>query len=268
MNCVRVSSYRFCILILFVLSHVGWVFSTQAGPTSEELIQKAVERSRSADTSAVPDINYTKVTITEELDASGKITDRKQKTYKVALRSGLSQVTLVQVNGRAPAESDRRQQTENETSLRKLLGQPKGAKGSTQENFLTPEIVARFDFSLMGETNINGRATYQLSFEPKSPEPPVHRMVDRLLNRISGTLWIDAQESEVARVEVFLRSEVNLLGGVIGCLKKLAYTMVRNRTDDGLWFNALSSGDFEGRKLLDSTHIKTKSETTHFERAS
>ena len=268
MNYVRCSNYRFCVLILFLLSSVGeLVFGAETSPTAEELIQKAVERTQSSEASASPDINYTKVTLTEELDSSGKITNRKEKIYNVCLRSGLSQVTLVQVNGRAPAESDRRQQTENETSLRKLLGQPKGAKGNNQGNFLTPEIAARFDFSLTGKTNVNGRAAYQLSFQPKKPEPPVHRMVDRLLNRISGKLWIDAQEFEIARVEVFLRSEVNLLGGVIGCLKKLAYTMVRTRTDDGLWFNALSSGDFEGRKLLDSTHIKTKSETTHFERA-
>ena len=46
-------------------------------------------------------------------------------------------------------------------------------------------------------------------------------MVDRLLNRISGTVWIDVEEFEVARADIQLRSEVNLLGGVIGSLKKL-----------------------------------------------
>lgn len=268
MNGVRLSNYRFCILILVFLCSAGaLVFGAETNPTAEELIQKSIARSHSNETNALPDINYTKVTLTEELDSTGKVTDRKEKTYKVCLRSGFSKITLLQVNGHAPSESDRRQQMENESSLRKLLGKPSGTPQSNQENFLTPEVVARFEFTLIGKTNVNGRTAYQLAFQPKSPEPPVHRMVDRLLNRISGTLWIDAQESEVARVEVFLRSEVNLLGGIIGSLKKLAYTMVRTRTDDGLWFNANSSGDFEGRKLLDSTHIRTKSETTHFERA-
>ena len=89
-------------------------------------------------------------------------------------------------------------------------------------------------------------------------------MVDRLLNRISGTIWIDAEEFEVARADIQLRSEVNLLGGVIGSLKKLAYTMTRTRVADGVWFNTSSCGDFEGRKLIESMRIKTKSECRNF----
>jgi len=85
------------------------------------------------------------------------------------------------------------------------------------------------------------------------------------LNRISGTVWIDAEEFEVARAEIRLRSEVTLLGGVIGSLKKLAYTMTRTRIGDGVWFNTFSSGDFEGRKLLDSMRVKTKSQSTNSE---
>jgi len=55
-----------------------------------------------------------------------------------------------------------------------------------------------------------------------------------------------------------------LLGGVLGSLKKMAYTLMRTRLADGQWFNASSSGDFEGRKLLDSTRVKTSSRSTNF----
>src|SRR2546429_7317687 len=109
-----------------------------------------------------------------------------------------------------------------------------------------------------------GGCFYQSASEQKTRKPPVHRIADRLLNRISGTIWIDAEEFEVARAEIRLRSEVTLLGGVIGSLKKLAYTMTRTRIGDGVWFNTFSSGDFEGRKLLDSMRVKTKSQSTNF----
>ena len=91
-------------------------------------------------------------------------------------------------------------------------------------------------------------------------------MMDRLLNQLSGVLLIDADEFEVARADVTLRSEVNLLGGIVGSLKKLSYTLERTRVAEGVWFSTLSNGDFQGRKLLDSTHIKTKSESQHFHR--
>jgi hypothetical protein len=84
------------------------------------------------------------------------------------------------------------------------------------------------------------------------------------LSRISGTLWIDAQEYELARADLNLASEVDFLGGMIGSLRKMAYTMTRTRVADGVWLNTSASGEFEGRKLLDSMRIKTRSQLTSF----
>jgi len=42
--------------------------------------------------------------------------------------------------------------------------------------------------------------------------------------------------------------------------------MTRTRVGDGLWFNTFSSGDFQGRKLLDWMRIKTKSQSSNFRR--
>ena len=158
---------------------------------------------------------------------------------------------------------DLKEQNENETNVRQVLGTSKPARDP--ESFLTSELVARFAFTFVGKTNLNGRAAYQIDFQPKSPEPPVRRIFDRLLNRISGTLWLDTEELEVARADVHLGSEVELLWGVAGCLKKLAYIVTRTRVGDGIWLNSFSSGDFEGRKLLESMRVKTRTQTSNFQ---
>lgn len=235
-------------------------------PTANQVVQKAVARGQQDQVGAVPDFNYRKLTVTEELDGSGKIKERREKLYEISYRGGLSHATLLQVNGHLPTPADLRQQADNEMNIRQITGQASNSKGDNRECFLTPELAARFDFTLLGETNFNGRSTYKIAFQPKNPLPPVHRMVDRLLNQISGTIWIDANEFEVARADVSLRSEVNILGGIAGSLKKLTYTLERTRLPDGVWFSTLSNGDFQGRKLLDSTHIKTRSQSLHFHR--
>lgn len=237
-----------------------------AALTAADVVQKAVARGQQDQQGTVPDFTYRKLTLTEELDNAGKVKERCEKVYEVAYRGGLSHASLLQVNGRPPSEADLKQQSDNEINLRQLTGEAKSAKGDNRENFLTAELAARFDFKLLGQTNLNGRTAYAISFQPKNPLPPVHRLVDRLLNQISGTLWIDADEFEVARAEVSLRSEVNLLGGIVGSLKKLTYTLERTRIADGVWFSTLSRGEFQGRKLLDPTHIKTKSQSVHFHR--
>ncbi len=225
---------------------------------------KAVARAQAGPKPGTQSYTYTKVTFTEEFDASGKIREHKRKIYQVMTKAGLSSARLVEVNGHPPAQADLKKQADHELSLRQILGEPKSARTANNDNFLTPELAERFEFSYLDEVLLNGRPTYRLSFQPKYPGLPVHRIVDRLLNRISGTLWIDAAEFELAQAEVQLRSEVDLLGGIAGCLRRLDYTLSRTRMAEGIWLNSFSSGDFEGRKLLESLHIRTKTQSTNF----
>jgi hypothetical protein len=253
------------LMVLFVLVGQPGAHAEDA-LTADALVKKAVARGQQDQQGVVPDFNYRKQTVTDQFDSAGKVKEHREKLYEVSYRDGHSHSTLLQVNGHPPSDADLKQQTDNEMSIRQITGEAKRPQGDNRENFLTPEMAARFDFQLLGKTNLNGRDTYQISFRPKNPQLPVHRMVDRLLNQISGMLWIDVDESEVARANVTLRSEVNLLGGLLGSLKKLDYTLERTRVANGVWFSTLSSGDFLGRRLFDPTHIKTRSQSVHFRR--
>ncbi|HLH52381.1 MAG TPA: hypothetical protein VKY92_02000 [Verrucomicrobiae bacterium] len=240
--------------------------STQTGPTpsADAIIQKAVERASNARLNASwPGYTYKKVNITEELDSKGRVKQRKERVFQVYFRSGTTYVKLLEVNGRAPAEADRRFQAETQSNVHQFFGQP-AAGGDNRENFLTAELAARFEYNLLKVSQVNGRATYVIAFDPKNPPPSEHRVMDRLLNHISGTLWIDADEYEIARADIQLGAEVDFLGGIVGCLHKLAYSMTRVRMAEGIWLHSESTGNFEGRKLLDPMRIKMKSESTNF----
>jgi len=253
-----------CLVLVF-LSGIQQHVQAQGNLSVAEIIQKAVARAQQGKTDTGKQAyTYTKVSVTEELDATGKVKEHSEKVYQVSFKGGTNQAKLMEVNGRSPSPADLRKQCDNESTVHQLLGQTKSVAGENRETFLTPELVARFDFVLAGQGTINGRTAYRVAFQPKHPAQPIHRVVDKLLNRISGTLWIDTEEFEVARADLQLRSEVDLLGGMAGRLKHLAYTMTRTRMMEGVWLNSFSSGDFEGRMLLDSLRIKTKSQTTNF----
>ena len=265
LNCMEVSKV--------ILLGVGICFSQaqalpatieMAAPSANAIIQKAVERASDPKlNSSRSGYTYTKRNVTEELDSKGKVKQRKERMFQVYFRSGATYVKLLEVNGHAPDEADRKFQAETQSSVHQFFGQPASC-GDNRENFLTPELAARFDYTLAGKCVLNGRATYQITFQPKSPEPPARKILDRLLNHISGTLWIDAEEYEVARADIALGAEVDFLGGLVGCLHKLAYSMTRVRVADGIWLHSASTGNFEGRKLLDPMRIKMKSESTNF----
>jgi hypothetical protein len=267
MRSIRPRQFGFVLTLAIALSIASHyrLAAAETPLSAAEIIKKAVARSEApANKSRQPDFAYTKLTITEELDSAGHVKERQEKVYQVSFRDGSSSLKLTEVNGRSPGEADRKKQAENEVNLRQLLGRSKAVRGDQRDNPLNSELVDRYEFRLMGQMPVNGRAAYKLRFHPKTPEPPVHHMIDRLLNHLSGTLWIDAEEFEVARADIFLGSEVNLLGGIVGSLKRLTFTVNRTRLAEGIWLNTSSNGDFEGRKLLDSTRIKTKSQSINF----
>ena len=241
-------------------------FSSPVGDSlnTDEIVRKAVARAEATQAaSAQRDFTYTKVTVLEELDPSGNVKERKETVYEVLFQGGSTHLKLIQVDGHDPSQADLKKMADNDATVQKLLADSKN-KAAPRDNFLTRDLVARYDFKFIGHEPVNGREAYQVTFQPKNPELPTHHFVDRLLNRLSGTLWIDAQEFEVARADVSLKSEVKLLGGLVASLKKAAYSMTRTRVAEGVWVNTSSRGDFQGRKLMDDMRIKLKSHSSNF----
>ena len=72
-----------------------------AGPlTADEVIKRMVERAQQAeDGTPKTDYTYTRLTVTEELDASGNVKERKEKAHQVYCRHGVTSTKPITVNG-------------------------------------------------------------------------------------------------------------------------------------------------------------------------
>src|SRR5690349_16173160 len=153
--------FRLPVVVLVLSLVVGCAASSRAqSATADQVIEKAVARGQQDQQGYVPDFKYRKLTLTEELDSTGKVKERREKVWEVSYRDGLSHATLLQVNGHLPSGDDLKEQSDNQMNVAKIIGQSKSAKGDNRENFLTAELAARFDFTLLGQTNLNGRTTY------------------------------------------------------------------------------------------------------------
>jgi hypothetical protein len=265
--------YHIRVLVVLAVTLIaglksGIASATPAPLSADEIIQKVLARTESSATHlAQPDYRYTKQTVTEEIDSKGRLKEHKEKLYEVMVESGLSNLKLLQINGQALSTAELKKQEEKDAAERQKMtdGRP-GKKGDERENFLTAELVEKYKFKLLGEKTLNGRTAYLLAFEPKRTDLPVRKLTDRFLNQIAGTIWVDAEEFEIGRVEVRLNSEVALWGGIVGTLRQCNFTLERTRLPDGAWFNSFSHGFFEGRKLLEPMVIRTRSQSTNFRR--
>ena len=256
---------RFGAAGAFLLSAaIGFSAAAPFTLTAGQIVKKTVERAQTIQSAnRQSDYSYTKFSVTEEFNGKGKLREKKEKL--LLFESGRGRLSQLKLNGRALSGAEFRKQEEAALEARQQVTDSKSNRHDDNwEKYITPQLVAKYSFKMLGEEIINGRPAYVVGFEPASSNLPVNHLMDRLTNRLGGKVWIDEQDFEVARAQVGLRGEVVLWGGVLGNFKKCNFTVERSRVDEHVWFNTATNGEFEGRKLLEPTHIRTRSESSNF----
>jgi hypothetical protein len=93
----------------------------------------------------------------------------------------------------------------------------------------------------------------KLRFEPNPQFMPSTRQ-EEVFHHLEGTMWIDPERKQLARIDGELTSEVKFAGGLIGHLDKGGVFSVRFRqVDSGQWLMAALQVNMSGKALLFKT---------------
>ena len=234
--------------------------------TTEQIVQRALARAQWVqELKGQTNYSYQKSTVVEELDDKGRVKNSKEKLLQV--ESGVSTLKELKKNGKVvPLPPQREAEAEATADRQQVTKGPRTRRDDNWSAYLNKELTARYTFELVGREEVAGRPAYVLTFQPKSDKLPVKQITDRLLNRLGGKVWVDTSEFEIAKAEIDLLDEVTMWGGVLGAMKKFTFDIERTRVDD-VWFNRVSNFEMEGRKLLDGTRIRVKSEASNFRKS-
>ena len=209
--------------------------------------------------------HYVRTNVIDELDSSNKLKKRTVKTYEVQQIRGLPQSRLLAVDGRTLSAAEQKWRIADEQRMQRALTQDKSPDYSKPKQWLTDDILERFTFTVTGRTNHTRRSMLMVEFKPRA-DAPSRNMADRIVNKISGSLWVDESEAEIARLELRMDEPVKFWGGILGQLDNFEWTLVRKRSLFGAWFNQSSSGTVQIRKLFTSTRFKVTEESSDFRR--
>ena len=209
--------------------------------------------------------HYIRTNVVDELDSSNKLKKRTVKTYEVQQIRGLPQSKLLAVDGRTLSAAEQKWRVADEQRMQRALTQDKSPDYSKPKPWLTDDILERFTFTVTGRTNHTRRSMLMLEFKPRA-DAPSRNMADRIVNKISGGLWVDEAESEIVRLDLKMDEPVKFWGGILGQLDRLEWTLLRKRSLFGAWFNESSSGMVQIRKLFTSTRFKISEESSDFRR--
>jgi hypothetical protein len=222
-------------------------------PDVQDLLKRVEERldKVTADTNH---FHYTRTNLVEEIDSNGKVKKTVAKTYLVLLSQGLPRARVVAIDGKALSEAEQKKHRFHEERFQRAIAQEKTPDYEKPKPWLDDELMDRFQFNITGRTNRDGRTLVMVTFSART-NAPAQNMIDRVINKISGALWVDEEEAEIALLELRVNEPVKFWGGILGQLEKFDFTMQRRRSDLGVWFNYITDGVIHFRKLFSTTRF-------------
>jgi len=186
---------------------------------------------------------YTRTKVTEYRNADGELTKRQQKSSTHQVRT-----TPASANSNRP-------QTSIAVAPKEQKG--KSVKAASDEHpevkkdiLYNESLYSRFQFTLIGREEIAGRSVLVLDFKPAKKRLPNNDFKDRFINIAAGRIWVDEEDSALAKANIHLTEKVNVIGGIVGAVAKFNCTVDRERTADGLWFTHAMDWHLEGRAVL------------------
>jgi len=175
-----------------------------------EIVRRSVGRD-TENWNRAKDYTFQQRTVQRELDDKGKVKKTESETHDVIFLHGRPFNRLVEKDGKPLSDKEkakeekrfdeevakRRKQTEDANSgeRRKYL------KQREEQRRFAQEIPDAFNWRLVGEETMGGRAMYVIEGEPKPGYKPRDSRAKLLLPKLKGKLWIDKQEYQWVKME-------------------------------------------------------------------
>jgi hypothetical protein len=139
--------------------------------------------------------NYMERDDDRRLDSLGKVKSENIDVTRMLLVNGARFEQLMEHNGQLPSAKERRKSDEDLDKLKHETPDERAARlRNDQENrsFLH-DMLEAFDFQLVGEEIVGGRAAYILYATPH-PGYHAHGKYGKIFSKVEGKLWVDKQD--------------------------------------------------------------------------
>jgi hypothetical protein len=239
-------------------------------PEASEVTRRIIERAQAvAQDLQAPPYTYEKRSLIEHLDAGGRTLKSEEKIHQVTLMGGLPFNRLVRVQGRELTREELRKEQRKEERFQQRFAPANATNlAARKEGWVTPQLLDRYQFEVKERIALNNRATLVLGFQPKPGKLPEKAVQDKLLNRLAGTVWVDEEEADAARLSVHLIEAVSLgWFGVLGSLSQCEVSLERKRMPEGVWINARQTLLIQCRKLAATMRFRILEESSGFKKA-
>jgi hypothetical protein len=231
-------------------------------PDSDSIISRVIARTAQEEQKhSEAKYAWTKHKATDELTGNGAVKEHQEAEISVVPIEGEMYERLVKKDGRPLTAKEQEEQEKDEAKFRERV---KSGQKDPDDVTFNEELLSRYRFSVVGEETVDGRPAYVVTFEPKSNNLPIRRRIDRLLNKVSGRIWVDTADYEVEKGDVHLVGEVTAWAGLLAEFKEFHGQWEEIRMSDGSWLDKSGSWRIIGRVLIGSMRQEVHEESSDF----
>lgn len=225
---------------------------------AREIIRRAVENDKQ-DFQGARNYTYLQRQETRELDHSGQVKSRKIETWDITLLEGSPYRRLVARNDQPLSPEEHKAEEErlrwNDTQRRMETAAQRTQRLAEWQQRLdrqrepVKEVPDAFDFALLGEEQLGGRAVYRVDATPKPGFRPKSRTAG-IFPHVKMHLWIDKADYQGARIEMEVLDSISFGGFLVKLTKGTRLLIEQARVDDGVWLPKQFSLTAAARILL------------------
>lgn len=228
----------------------------------DQIFSKVVQRAQAlADGTNSPIYLFDKRTTIDTFDSKGKLTKRKVKLFLVTMTGGVPEEKLIALEGESLSAKEIEKEQEKSSVWRRKFAKPND--NSTRSSFVPADLAKKFDLNYLRSEKIRARNNHVIGFKPKTDGPKAKSFSDRIINQLTGRIWIDAQDSEITRVEVKLGQKVSLWAGLLGALYSFEFKLDRRRSPADIWYNHLSDIRLDARGLFKRLRMNIREQSSN-----
>ncbi|MCI0485293.1 MAG: hypothetical protein L0229_01705 [Blastocatellia bacterium] len=196
-----------------------------------------------------------------KLDGNGRVKESETKVYEVTPVAGDFVQRLISVNGKelSPSElekEDRKVQKEVEKALKRREKEQKEKEKARDKEEEDERDITILSFLRLSEITsvrrevFRGHEVIAFDFEPRKNARPKGR-AETLVSKLAGTLWVDEDAQQIARLEARLMDSFKIGGGLFASVApSTAIAFEQEKIGDELWLPSYAEANIFAKIFL------------------
>jgi hypothetical protein len=208
--------------------------------------------------------NYTGTRAEEEteFESNGKVKKREVTEYTFFYLNGEEVSTVVKKDDKELSDAEQKKENEKtqkrieELQKRETKKEAKEEKAkeqgkSDEKDEPGIEIFLRAcQFVNPRRERFRGQDVLVFDFEP-NPEFKAHKLVEKVVQKLAGVVWIDEKAHDVARLEAYFVGDMRFAGGLLANLQKgTSFVMEQAYVNNEVWLPTYEEAHVGVRLLL------------------